>query len=233
MKIDDTLFLIPARGGSKGLPRKNILPLLGKPMIYYAIDAAKDICIEENICVSTDDEEIKKTVLEYGLNVPFLRPSKLATDTAGSREVILHALDYYSIHESKEFSKICLLQVTSPLRTSIHIKKLFQLWIDELDMVVSVTESKSNPYYNLFEEDRKGNLRKSKAGFYSRRQDAPKVWQSNGAIYLINSESIRLKELSKFKKVRKYEMGQIESVDVDDELDYRMVELILKEKMHQ
>ena len=95
MEINDTLFIIPARGGSKGLPRKNILPINGKPMICYTIDAARGVTSDENICVSTDDLEIKQVVEGYGLKVPFIRPAELATDTAGSREVLLHAIDFY------------------------------------------------------------------------------------------------------------------------------------------
>ena len=85
---DNVLIIIPARGGSKGIPRKNIKPLNGKPLIYYSIDTARAITTDENICVSTDDLEIKSVVEAYGLTVPFLRPDELATDTAGTYEVL-------------------------------------------------------------------------------------------------------------------------------------------------
>ena len=92
MKI---LSIIPARGGSKGIPHKNIKPFLGRPLIYYTIDTARSICSDENICVSTDDPEIIRIVQEYGLKVPFVRPTELATDKAGTYEVLLHALNFY------------------------------------------------------------------------------------------------------------------------------------------
>ena len=115
------LIVIPARGGSKGVPRKNIKVLGDKPLIQYTIDAAKGVFDDEFICVSTDDFEIKSVVEQLGLKVPFLRPNELASDTAGTYEVLLHAISYY---ESKGYfpDTLILLQPTSPFRTSAHIK---------------------------------------------------------------------------------------------------------------
>ncbi|WP_248602828.1 acylneuraminate cytidylyltransferase family protein [Algoriphagus marincola] len=226
--ITDTLFIIPARGGSKGLPRKNILPINGKPMICYTLDAARGLTSDENICVSTDDLEIKKVVEDYGLKVHFLRPAGLATDTAGTREVLLHAIDFYQNNLSRSYSKICLLQPTSPLRTSQHISEAMQLWDEELDMVVSVKESKANPYFNLFEEQRDGFLKKSKKGDFLRRQDCPKVWELNGAIYFINIQSLEVKKISDFGRVKKYVMSEKSSVDVDNIMDFKSVTFLLQ-----
>lgn len=226
--ITDTLFIIPARGGSKGLPRKNILPINGKPMICYTLDAARGLTSDENICVSTDDLEIKKVVEDYGLKVHFLRPADLATDTAGTREVLLHAIDFYQNNLSRSYSKICLLQPTSPLRTSQHISEAMQLWDEELDMVVSVKESKANPYFNLFEEQRDGFLKKSKKGDFLRRQDCPKVWELNGAIYFINIQSLEVKKISDFRRVKKYVMSEKSSVDVDNIMDFKSVTFLLQ-----
>jgi N-acylneuraminate cytidylyltransferase len=223
MKISDTLFIVPARGGSKGLPRKNILPINDKPLICYTIDAARGVTDDLNICVSTDDLEIKQVVEDYGLKVPFLRPAKLATDIAGTREVLLHAIEYYENKLNRQFSKICLLQPTSPLRNSQHIIEAHQLWNDDLDMVVSVKESKANPYFNLFEEQENGFLKKSKNGNFTRRQDAPKVWEYNGAIYFINIQTLRNKPIAKFEKVQKYVMSMNSSIDVDTEFDFRLI----------
>lgn len=230
MEINDTLFIIPARGGSKGLPRKNILPINGKPMICYTIDAARGVTSDENICVSTDDLEIKQVVENYGLKVPFLRPEELATDTAGTREVLLHAVEFFKYELNRQFSKICLLQPTSPLRTTKHILEAHQLWNDELDMVVSVKESKANPYFNLFEEQVNGFLKKSKEGNYLRRQDAPKAWEYNGAIYFINIQSLQAKPIANFEKVKKYVMSKESSVDVDDYIDLKNLKAINHEK---
>jgi CMP-N,N'-diacetyllegionaminic acid synthase len=227
MKINDTLFIIPARGGSKRLPQKNILPIKGKPMIYYTIDAARGITNDENICVSTDDLEIKKVVEDYGLQVPFIRPPELASDTSGTREVLLHAINFYKNELKKEFAKICLLQPTSPLRNTKHILEAHQLWNSNIDMVVSVKESKANPYFNLFEENNNGFLIKSKEGNYTRYQDSPKVWEYNGAIYFINIESLYSKPISEFEKVKKYVMSEENSVDVDNEIDIQIIKQFL------
>lgn len=230
MEIKDTLFIIPARGGSKGLLRKNILPINGKPMIYYTIDAARGATRDENICVSTDDDEIRQVVEEYGLKVPFMRPSALATDFANSRDVLLHAIDFYKNKLGRAFVKACLLQPTSPLRTSDHLIRSQQLWKDDLDMLVSVKQSKANPYFSLFEEQEDGYLKKSKEGDFLRRQDAPKIWEFNGAIYYINIKSLYAGPISDFRKVAKFEMSEEESYDVDTRFDFELINLILKIK---
>ncbi|WP_167619063.1 acylneuraminate cytidylyltransferase family protein [Maribellus sediminis] len=227
MKIKDTLFIIPARGGSKGLPRKNILPINGKPMICFTIDAARGVTSDDNICVSTDDLAIKNVVEGYGLKIPFIRPAELATDTSGSSEVILHAINFYK-NNGKEYSKVCLLQPTSPLRTSRHIEEAFKLWNDDLDMVVSVKESKANPYFNLFEEQDNGFLKKSKEGKYIRRQDAPKIWEYNGAIYFISVNAIKEMAIPELIRTKKYVMDQYSSIDIDTEDDFFKVHYHLK-----
>lgn len=231
MEINDTLFIIPARGGSKGLPRKNILPIAGKPMICHTIDAARGVTSDLNICVSTDDAEIKKVVEDYGLKIPFVRPPELATDTAGSREVILHAIDFYKNNLGKLYSKVCLLQPTSPLRTAQHISEAFELWNDNLDMIVSVKETKANPYFNLFEEDKNGFLKKSKEGDFARRQDTPKVWEYNGAIYIISTASIKSVPLTHFKSIDKYVMSETASVDIDNEMDWFLAEKSINQEI--
>lgn len=229
MEIKDTLFLIPARGGSKGLPKKNILPLAGKPLIYYTIDAARSVSGDENICVSSDDPEIINLVESYGLKVPFIRPKELSTDTSGSREVILHAIDFYANHLGISYRNVCLLQPTSPLRGGRHILEAFDLWSADLDMVVSVRESKSNPYYNLFKEDETGNLRKLDiGGNYTRRQDAPVVYEYNGAIYIMSVSAIMAKNFDDFEKVRKYTMDEEVSSDIDTNYDLLRIEYFLK-----
>ena len=109
------LYLIPARKGSKGIPHKNRKPLAGIPLIGYSIETALQLTDAENICVSTDDEEIIRIAEGYGLRVPFVRPEALSSDTSGSREVILHALDHYQ-QAGRQFDAVILLQPTSPFR---------------------------------------------------------------------------------------------------------------------
>lgn len=225
------LVIIPARGGSKGIPGKNIKPLGGKPLICHAIDHARGVAPDARICLSTDSEEIKDTAERYGLEVPFLRPAELASDNAGTYGVLLHALDYYESHGG-HFDAILLLQPTSPFRRQEDIAGALALYSPELDMVVSVTEAEANPYYNCFEEDSHGMLHLSKGdGSITRRQDAPKAWQYNGAVYVINPESLQKMPLSKFGKVKKYVMDPIHSLDLDTLFDWKMAELMIAEKM--
>ena len=139
-KLTDTLFVIPARGGSKGLPGKNIKDLCGKPLIAYSIDVARAFADDEHICVSTDSEEIKRVVEDYGLTVPFIRPAYLATDTASSNDVLIHAVNYFEML-GREYKRLVLLQPTSPLRSIEDVSGSLTLYSDDIDMVVSVTKS--------------------------------------------------------------------------------------------
>lgn len=225
------LVIIPARGGSKGIPHKNIKPLNGKPLIYYTIDVARGIVNNEDICVSTDDPEIIKCVEEYGLKVPFVRPAELASDTAGTYEVLLHALDFYE-KQGKKYDVVVLLQNTSPFRTVDQTKEAIALYKPDIDMVVSVKECPANPYYCVFEEDEVGYLHISKGeGIITRRQDAPKVYEYNGAIYVINPESLKHMPLGKFTKRVKYVMDDLHSVDLDNLIDWKFAEMIINEKL--
>lgn len=224
------LTIIPARGGSKGIPRKNIKPLNGKPLIYYTIDCARALCTDEDICVSTDDTEIISVVEEYGLKVPFVRPAELASDTAGTYEVLLHALDFYE-KQGKRYDVVLLLQNTSPFRTAEHVKEALKLYTPDVDMVVSVKECPANPYYCVFEENSNGFLHICKGdGKITRRQDAPKVYEYNGAIYIINSESLKKMPLYAFSHRVKYVMDAQSSIDLDTMFDWNMAEMIIKGK---
>jgi CMP-N,N'-diacetyllegionaminic acid synthase len=216
------LVVIPARGGSKGLPGKNIKLLNGKPMINYTVEAARAIFSDKDIIVSTDSEEIKNIVEETGLQVPFLRPTELATDTATTQDVLFHALDFY-LKSNERPDVLILLQVTSPLRTSKHIKEALSLYTPDMDVIVSVKETDANPYYVLFEENEEGFLKKTKEADFTRRQDCPSVWELNGAIYIYNIASIDKRN----KKMTKYVMDKKSSIDVDDEVDFNLVNLYL------
>lgn len=226
MKI---LTIIPARGGSKGIPHKNIKPLNGKPLIYYTIDCARAICDDEDICVSTDAPEIISVVEPYGLKVPFVRPAELATDTAGTYEVLLHALNFYE-KQGMHYDVVMLLQNTSPFRTAEHVKEALKLYTPEVDMVVSVKECPANPYYSVFEENEEGYLHVCKGdGNIFRRQDAPKVYEYNGAIYIMNAETLKTTHMHKMQKRVKYVMDNLSSFDLDTMWDWQMAETIVNQ----
>ncbi len=123
---NSTLFIIPARGGSKGIPRKNISLLAGRPLIAYSIDVALQFAAPEMVCLSTDDEEIRLTAESLGLPVPYRRPAEFAADNSGSREVILDAMDYYD-RRGIGYDKVVLLQPTSPLRSAADVEQALSL----------------------------------------------------------------------------------------------------------
>lgn len=227
--MKNTVVIIPARGGSKGLPRKNIMALNNKPLIHYTIEAVRALFKDEDIYVSTDDEEIKSVVEDTGLEVPFLRPKDLATDTSNTRDVLIHALDFYKDSRSFDPEIAILLQPTSPFRKAKHIKEALSLYNKKLDMVVSVKHTQSNPYFTLFEETKEGVLEKSKKGNFTRRQDCPTVYELNGAIYVINSHSIRSKLISEFTKVKKYVMDEVSSHDIDTIFDWKIAEILAQD----
>lgn len=224
------LVIIPARGGSKGIPHKNIKPLDGKPLIHYTIDAARAIVPDEDICVSTDDTEIISVVEQYGLKVPFVRPEELATDTAGTYEVLLHALNYYEEKLNRQYDVVILLQNTSPFRNSEQLKEALKLYRDDIDMVVSVKECPANPYYCVFEENAEGFLHVCKGdGNIFRRQDAPKVYEYNGAIYIMNANVLKTTHMHKMKKRVKYVMDDRTSFDLDTMWDWQMAEMMISQ----
>lgn len=222
-----TLYIIPARGGSKGIPGKNIKLLGGKPLISYSIEVARQLADDVDICVSTDDKNIVQVVENIGLKMPFLRPDELATDKSGTYEVLIHALDFY-LAQGLEYDVVVLLQPTSPFRTVSDVKRCIEKYNSEIDMVVSVKEASSNPYYNCFEEDEKGYLQISKGdGLYTRRQDVPKAWEYNGAVYVINVASLRKMRLGEFKKRVMCPMDALRSIDLDTEIDWIIAETLL------
>ncbi len=225
------LVIIPARGGSKGIPHKNIKPLAGKPLIYYSIDVARQIVSDDDICVSTDSDIIIQCVEDYGLKVPFIRPSELATDVAGTYEVLLHALNFYE-QKGKRYDIILLLQDTSPFRTVEQVREALALYKSNIDMVVSVKESSCNPYYSCYVETDEGFLKRViESNLITRRQDAPVTYEYNGAIYIINVESLKQMPLGKFSKRLKYVMDDLHSVDIDTMIDWKFAEFLIREKL--
>lgn len=219
------LYVIPARGGSKGIPGKNLREIAGKPLFIHTLDIARQMASDEDICLSTDDINIIAAAEKADYKPPFIRPAFLATDTTGMQEVLMHALEFYA-SEGKNYDSIVLLQPTSPFRQVADIERAAENYTHDCDMVVSVKETDANPYYVLFEENPQGFLLKSKEGNFSRRQDCPKVWQLNGAIYIINVRSLIEKGFSGFTKIKKSEMDILHSLDLDTELDWRMALLI-------
>lgn len=227
MKLTDTLFVITARGGSKGLPGKNIRNLCGKPLVAYSIDVARAFTDDENICVSTDSDEIRDVVEQYGLNVPFIRPDYLATDTATSNDVLVHAVNFYK-SQGREYRKLCLLQPTSPLRTVEDVAGAMELYEDDIDMVVSVMKSHAPAVLCQDDEDGFVQLVYNKKALG--RQQLTQMYEYNGAVYVMNVKSLLEKGMGGFSKRIKYVMSKEHSIDIDDIYDFYLVESILQNR---
>ena len=189
MKI---LGLIPARGGSKGIPGKNIKYLGGKPLLSYTFEAAAKSQLLSKIILSSESEEIIQVAKSIGLEVPFVRPLELAQDNTPSIKVIIHALNFY-LAQGEEFDAVCLLQPTSPLRQDklidLAIKKFIHGGNDSLVTVKKVPDE-FNPHW-IFEE-RQGHLfiATGEKKIISRRQDLPNAFFRDGAVYITKSEII-------------------------------------------
>jgi len=216
---DQIVAIITARGGSKGLPRKNVLDLVGKPLIAHTIDAAKKSNIFSKIVVTTDDKEIKEVSLRFGAEV-IDRPENLATDNASSLDAIEHTLQ--ELKQRKEiFTHFILLQPTSPLRTEIHIQEAWNKYVDEkAASLVSVCEVEHSPFKMLVEDDN-GNIEPLTKWEHLTmpRQKLPKAYLPNGAIY-INEINIFLENKNIFKKpLSFFLMGKNSSIDVDSKDD--------------
>jgi N-acylneuraminate cytidylyltransferase len=221
------LYLVTARAGSKGLPGKNIKILGEKPLIEFSIDfALRHIKLEDELCISTNDQDVMQIVKEKNIKLHFERPDELATDTATSQEVILHALNYFQ-SIGIMFDLVFLLQPTSPFRTDNDWNAIVSAYDDSLDMVVSVKKSKENPYFTLFEESEEGYLYKSKTGNYTSRQECPSVYSLNGSMYLFNVKSLQEKSINEFLKVKKVIMPEERSIDIDTMADWVMAEFYL------
>lgn len=202
MKI---LGIIPARGGSKGVPRKNIKLLGTKPLIQYTSEIALDCKKIDLVVLSSDDDEIINVGKKLGLKVPFKRPKELAEDNSSSISVIKHALNFY-LNKKIHFDAVCLLQVTSPFRTKEFLEKAINTFINnKTDSLVSVLEvpHEYNPHWT-FKEDDKGFLKIStgEKSIITRRQDLPKSYHRDGSIYItktsviINQNSLYGKSIS-------------------------------------
>ena len=223
-----SLWLIPARGGSKGIPGKNIKPLAGLSPVARAVNLAFE-CRQpdDTVFVSTDSADIATEAIKAGCEIPFMRPESLARDNSGSYEVIIHAIEEFK-KRGREFSRVILLQPTSPLRNAKDVANTLALWSPGIDMAVSVCEASANPYYNLFETDPEGYLHISKGkGNITRRQDAPKVWEYNGAVYVMTVSSLLKGPMSGFRKIIPSPMPRERSLDLDTPSDWLLAEFLL------
>lgn len=219
--------LIPARGGSKGIPRKNIAPLAGRPLIAWTITAALASGRLQRVIVSTDDEEIAHVAREHGAEVPFLRPPELAGDESTAVDVALHALDALGTPGP---DALLLLQPTSPLRSATDICDAIDLAEQsQADAVIGICEATPHPYLAR-SLDADGKLRNFSTvpPQLTRRQDYPPAYVLNGAIYLNRCASLRATRSFEPPGALGFIMPPERSIDIDAPLDLQIAESLLK-----
>ena len=225
------ICLVPARGGSKGLPRKNLYPLAGLPLVVHTLRCALAVGSFDRIIVSTDDEEIASVCEDVpGIEVPFRRPAALATDAALGVDVVLHAADWLREVDGHEPPTMCVLQPTSPLRQPEDVEGALQMLRErDAEFVVSVAAAKPIAWHHVIGRDARlapaTDVAPQVAA--SNRQDLPPTVTLNGAIYLFDVETLRLRRSWFGPRTYGYPMSAERSIDIDTEADLRVAEALI------
>lgn len=221
-----TMALIPARGGSKGIPRKNVRTIAGKPLIAWTIEAALRVPGLAAVVVTTEDEEIAEVARAAGAQVPFMRPAALAADETPGIEPVLHALDMLPIYDS-----VLLLQPTSPLRTTEDIEGILAVAANTgAPSIVSGCAPEDSPSW-MYRMDTAGRLTPLlPAAEVVRRQDLPPVFALNGAMYFADTKWLRARRGFVGPETLGYEMPSDRSIDIDVPLDWRIAEMLLSDR---
>ncbi|MCM1213728.1 MAG: acylneuraminate cytidylyltransferase family protein [Lachnospiraceae bacterium] len=225
------IAIIPARGGSKGLPGKNIRELNGKPLIAYTIEAAQKARQVEKIIVSTDDHKIAEVAKEYGAEVPFLRPDELATDTSQAVDVYLHAVDYLMQESDKRIDKFMVLLPTAPLRTEIHINEAMELFERSgAETLISMKEAETPVtwYHKKLDNGRVQNAGFGEGDAIHNRQTNTVFYVPNGAIYILDYKLLKEKRTYYSNDTVAYIMSAQDSVDIDTLLDFDFAQYLMQ-----
>ena len=224
-----TFAFIFARGGSKGVPGKNIRSLGGKPLLAHSIEIAQNINEISRIFVSTDDQDIADVGIKYGAEV-INRPTKFAQDNSPEWLAWLHAVEWLE-SKGELFDRFVSLPTTSPLRNKGDVIKCLNLLDKQTDIVVTMTDTSRSPYFNMVskEDGYIKLLMESKEG-YSRRQDVPKVYDMTTVAYVTRPNFIKSNEKLFDGRVKAVLVPKERAIDIDDEVDFKMAEMLIKEK---
>jgi CMP-N-acetylneuraminic acid synthetase len=228
-----TVAFIFARSGSKGLPNKNIKLLAGKPLIAYSIEQALATKRIERVIVSTDSDEIAKVALEFGAEVPFLRPSKLATDYSPEWLSWRHGLNFLQKEMGTFPETFISIPTTSPLRTSQDLENCLNLFEKGIaDVVITVTESRRNPYFNMVKLDIDGKARLVNAtkSLLGGRQEAPIVHDMATVCYVAKSDFIISRNSIFEGKVYALSIPPERAIDIDTQLDFEIAEFLINKR---
>jgi CMP-N,N'-diacetyllegionaminic acid synthase len=225
------IAIIPARGGSKGLPRKNILTINGKPLIAYTIEAARKAkCISE-IVVTTDDSEIAEVAKAYGASVPFLRPDYLASDTSSAVDVYIHAVEYLNKIRTENISKFMVLLPTAPLRTSEDIDNAYDLFSKEnATTLIAVKEAEVPPswYIDIASNQRLKPCGFGEDGYMNNRQENKRYGTVSGAIYILDYELLKTQRTYYCDNTVAFVMSRNHSVDIDCKADFEYAKFLIE-----
>lgn len=230
MNTNNIIAVIPARGGSKGIPGKNIKVLAGRPLIYYSIKAAQDSKYVSEVFVSTDSDQIADVSISHGARV-VKRPDEFAKDDSPTIDSVFHTVE--SIKSEYDPSIIVLLQPTSPLRDSDDIDMSIELFFANKCMpVVSMCEVEHSPYWYF--KFHNGHFEPLFAGHLkNRRQDLPRIYRPNGAIYISSLNDLYKNHGFYSDDIIPYIMPTDKSVDIDTEIDFKFADLLIQERDHE
>lgn len=225
------LCTICARAGSKGVKNKNLRLIAGLELIAYSIIQAQNSGLFEHIVISTDSDEIAKIAQKYGGEVFFKREASLASDTAAKVPVMRDAFLRSESHFGLKFDTLIDLDATAPLRTSEDIKKAYALFKSEdYENLITGVKARRNPYFNLIEAQTGGGFDTAKPCTFTRRQDAPPCYDMNASIYIFTRERLLVRDDVFGGKTALYEMSEASAFDIDSELDFEIVEFLLKKR---
>jgi CMP-N,N'-diacetyllegionaminic acid synthase len=224
------LITICARGGSKGIPGKNVRPVNGKPLIVYTVEAAKAFAdkYQADIALSTDSDEIRQVAMQYGLVTKYNRPTQLATDAAGKKDTIADLVNFEETGRSKIYEYVLDLDVTSPLRSQQDLESAFNLLQQDRNAlnIFSVNPANRNPYFNMVEKKEHGYYGLVKEGEFVTRQSAPAVYDLNASFYFYRREYFNQQEAVINDHSLVYVMKHM-CFDLDHPLDFDFMEYLL------
>ena len=229
------LAIIPARGGSKGLPGKNIKPLCGKPIIAYTIEAAQAAKSIDCLILSTDDEEIAEVAQKFGVGIPFMRPAELAKDTSLAIDNYIYTVNQFNTESSKQYDDFIVLQPTSPFRTAADIDNAVELFREKnADSVISVCEASHPPVWAK-KIDHPGVLK----DYFDidignrNRQELELAYMPNGAIFILKLSLLKSHCSYYSNRTYAYVMPQEKSIDIDTFLDFEFAEFLMSRSMQK
>lgn len=230
--MTDTLCLIPAKGCSTRLPKKNLLPLGGEPLIARIIHKAKETGVFEHVCVSTESEEVATVAKTSGAEVPFIRPETLSRDPSTIIDVVLHAIEYYESDKNIQFKQVCVLLPTTPFVTVDDIKAALNLFMASDEKALLSVSRTEFPPFNAWVINGKKEQEVLAPCFpespfrHTKSTECPATYRSNGAVLIVDVDNLKHHKGYQYSAIIPYEMLAIKSVDIDTEADYQYAKFL-------